>query len=58
MFEKVKSIGHIEPFLATKSMKIGDTLLLHVGTQNLFMQWCICSCNNNFRAIYLKKSTR
>lgn len=34
MFEKVKSIGHIEPFLATKSMKIGDTLLLHVGTQN------------------------
>lgn len=24
IFEKVKNIGHIEPFLATKSMQIGD----------------------------------
>ena len=34
MFEKVKSIGHIEPFLATSSMNIGDIVLLHVGSQN------------------------
>ena len=33
MFEKVKSVGHIEPFLATKSMEIGDLVLLHVGAQ-------------------------
>ena len=34
MFEKVKDIGHIEPFLATKSMQIGDIVVLHVGQQN------------------------
>lgn len=34
MFEKVKNIGHIEPFLATSTMNIGDTILLHVGSQN------------------------
>ena len=34
IFEKVKNIGHIEPFLATKSMEIGDLILLHVGQQN------------------------
>lgn len=34
MFEKVKNIGHIEPFLATKSMTVGDMVLLHVGRQN------------------------
>ena len=31
IFEKVKKIGHIEPFLATKQMNIGDLILLHVG---------------------------
>lgn len=34
MFEKVKKLGHIEPFLATKSMSRGDVLLLHVGSQD------------------------
>ena len=34
MFEKVKNIGHVEPFLATKAMAIGDVVLLHVGAQN------------------------
>ena len=34
MFEKVKHIGHIEPFLATKDMKTGDLVLLHVGSQD------------------------
>lgn len=34
MFEKVKNIGHIEPFLATAAMNVGDTMLLHVGSQN------------------------
>lgn len=34
MFEKVKNVGHVEPFLATTTMKIGDILLLHVGSQN------------------------
>lgn len=34
MFEAVKGIGHIEHFLATKSMELGDILFLHVGAQN------------------------
>lgn len=31
LFQKVEGIGHIECFLATKSMNIGDIVLLHVG---------------------------
>lgn len=34
MFEKVKTIGHIEPFLATKAMSLGDIVFLHVGQQD------------------------
>lgn len=34
MFEKVRAVGHIEPFLATKAMEKGDIVLLHVGQQN------------------------
>lgn len=34
IFEKVRNIGHIEPFLATSSMSVGDIVLLHVGSQN------------------------
>ena len=34
MFEKVKNCGHIEPFLATNSMEVGDLILLHVGKQS------------------------
>ena len=33
MFEMVSGIGHIEAFLATNSMKVGDIVLLHVGKQ-------------------------
>ena len=34
MFEEVRFVGHKEPFLATKAMKRGDIILLHVGQQN------------------------
>lgn len=34
MFDKVKCIGHIEPFLATKAMSLGDIVFLHVGQQD------------------------
>ena len=34
MFQKVKSAGHIETFLATKEVQPGDIMLLHVGTQD------------------------
>lgn len=34
MFEKITGKGHVECFLATKDMKKGDMLFLHVGTQN------------------------
>lgn len=34
MFEVVKGPGHVEPFLAVKSMQINDIVVLHVGTQH------------------------
>lgn len=34
IFEKVEGVGHVEPFLATKQMRPGDLMLLHVGQQN------------------------
>ena len=34
MFEKVNGVGHVEPFLATQSMEIGDLVVLHVGQQD------------------------
>ena len=34
MFEKVSGSGHVEPFLATKEMSVGDVVLLHVGSQD------------------------
>ena len=34
MFSKVSGVGHVEPFLATKSMEYGDLVLLHVGQQD------------------------
>ncbi len=34
MFEKVPGVGHVEPFLATKEMSVGDVVLLHVGSQD------------------------
>lgn len=34
MFEKVSGPGHVEPFLATNDMSIGDVVLLHVGAQD------------------------
>lgn len=33
MFKEIKSVGHEEYLLATKSMKVGDYILLHVGQQ-------------------------
>lgn len=33
-FEKVESVGHIEPFFATSQMKVGDILFLHIGAQD------------------------
>lgn len=34
LFECVKEPGHIESFLATKTMHIGDIVLFHVGQQD------------------------
>ena len=34
MLEKVSGSGHVEPFLATKEMSVGDVVLLHVGSQD------------------------
>ena len=34
MFQKVKQAGHIETFLATKEIQLGDVMLLYVGKQD------------------------
>jgi hypothetical protein len=34
MFQLVNGPGHVEPFLATQSMHLGDVVLLHVGQQD------------------------
>lgn len=34
LFENVKGSGHVEPFLATRDMQLGDIVMLHVGKQN------------------------
>lgn len=34
LFDKVKGPGHVEPFLATRDMQIGDIVMLHVGKQD------------------------
>lgn len=34
LFDKVKGPGHVEQFLATRDMQIGDIVMLHVGKQD------------------------
>ncbi len=34
MFNNVKSVGHVEPLLAVKSMELGDLVFLYVGKQD------------------------
>lgn len=34
MFEVIKEVGHVEPFLAVKGMELGDLVFLHVGQQD------------------------
>lgn len=53
IFEKVSAVGHIEPFLATKAMKCGDTILLHVGAQNKKYQSGIYAVGEVVRGPYI-----
>ena len=57
MFEKVKRTGHIEPFLATKSMAIGDIVLLHVGQQNKSYESGIYAYGTIIREPYILKDS-
>ena len=34
LFDKVEGTGHIECFLATRDMQLGDIVMLHVGKQD------------------------
>lgn len=38
LFDKVDSIGHIETFRATSDMRVGDFVLISVGTQDKNIQ--------------------
>lgn len=55
MFEKVSGVGHIEPFLATKSMSKGDIVLLHVGQQNKKYQSGVYAIGKIVREPYILK---
>lgn len=33
LFDNVKGSGHVECFLATRDMQLGDIVILHVGKQ-------------------------
>ncbi|HCK43256.1 MAG TPA: hypothetical protein DHW16_02480 [Ruminococcaceae bacterium] len=57
MFEKVKNIGHVEPFLATSSMDIGDTMLLHVGSQNKNYESGIYAVGTIVKAPYILENS-
>lgn len=57
MFEKVKNIGHVEPFLATSSMNIGDTMLLHVGSQNKKYESGIYAVGTIVKAPYILENS-
>ena len=57
MFEKVKNIGHIEPFLATASMNVGDTILLHVGSQNKNYESGIYAVGTIVKAPYILENS-
>ena len=57
IFEKVQKKDHIEPFLATKAMEIGDLLLLHVGSQNPMYQSGIYAYGTVVRGPYILKNS-
>ena len=57
MFEQVKSIGHIEPFLATSSMNIGDIILLHIGSQNKNYESGIYAIGTIVKAPYILENS-
>ncbi len=53
LFQKVKDIGHVECFLATKSMNIGDIVLLHVGKHDRKYESGIYAYGKIIRAPYI-----
>ncbi len=57
IFEKVQKNDHIEPFLATKAMDIGDLILLHVGSQNPMYQSGIYAYGTVVRSPYILKNS-
>lgn len=57
MFEEVRSIGHIESFVATKSMKIGDLVLLYVGKQNKKYESGVYAIGTIVTEPYIKKNS-
>ncbi|MGM9913470.1 hypothetical protein [Floccifex sp.] len=53
IFEKVNNIGHVEPFLAVKSMHLGDIVLFHVGSQNKKYKSGICAFGTVVKGPYI-----
>lgn len=57
MFERVSGPGHIEPFLAVKSMREGDIVLLHVGSQDKRYQSGIYAYGTIVQAPYILRDS-
>lgn len=57
IFEKVKKVGHVEPFLAVKAMEEGDTVLLHVGSQNKNYESGIYAIGTIVKAPYILENS-
>lgn len=56
MFQKVKDINHVETFLATKEMKMGDIVLLHVGKQERKRESGVYAWGTIIKAPYILKN--
>lgn len=57
MFDVVKSIGHIEPFLAVKGMQLDDLVFLYVGQQDKSKESGVYAYGKVIRGPYILKNS-
>lgn len=56
MFEAVQKSGHVESFIATKTMTSGDLVVLHVGQQDKKIASGIYACGTVITEPYVKEN--
>lgn len=58
LFDKVKGPGHVECFLATRDMQLGDIIILHVGKQDPAHESGVYAYeNSHLWSVYSRKSS-